>query len=201
MAETLYTALTTHWHSQVTKCALLHSPQKPKILGGGLLIAAWHVCSLCWLKSLCLTQFRGAKLDHMQSCCLQAVGDIEVPLDSRKELYKHLSGQGFSEGLQQWLGSNLVSVQDGLTDDKPRLTWTFNLAGAHDMYRQVYARHVRLNARSQLVSAYVSTTGGQVLRVGVSVHCKTTTWWQMRPVFVGPKNATCTGRFSFVCHL
>lgn len=66
---------------------------------------------------------------------LQAVRDIPVPLDSREQLYSQLSGQGFSEGLQQWLGSNLVSVRDEASD-KPKLTWTFNLEGAYDMYRQ-----------------------------------------------------------------
>ncbi len=47
-------------------------------------------------------------------CCLQ--------------LYKHLKSKGFSEGLQLWLGSSLVTRQGG------GLEWTFNIEGAADMY-------------------------------------------------------------------
>ena len=108
-------------------------------------------------KSLCLKKASHPARPRSQPSCWQAVGDIKVPLGSRQELYKQLSGQGFSEGLQQWLGSNLVSVQDEAPDDKPGLTWTFNLAGARDMYRQAYKRRVQLSqpaaARFQLVPA------------------------------------------------
>lgn len=44
------------------------------------------------------------------------------------QLYSHLSSKGFSQGLQFWLGSSLVSSKDGGLD------WTFNIEGAADMY-------------------------------------------------------------------
>ena len=44
------------------------------------------------------------------------------------QLYNHLESQGFSEGLQLWLGSSLISSQDGGYE------WTFNIEGAAEMY-------------------------------------------------------------------
>ncbi|KAK9837956.1 hypothetical protein WJX74_008474 [Apatococcus lobatus] len=58
---------------------------------------------------------------------IQEVRNIPVPVPSREWLYDHLKSQGFSEGLQLWLGSSLVSRERGLE-------WTFNIEGAADMY-------------------------------------------------------------------
>ena len=67
---------------------------------------------------------------------MQAVGNIRVPLDTREQLYTQLSEQGFSPGLQQWLGSNLVTVRSEATGNEAKLDWTFSLEGASAMYRQ-----------------------------------------------------------------
>lgn len=58
---------------------------------------------------------------------LDAVAAIPQPLPSREALYQRLGEQGFSEGLQQWLGSNLR--QHG----KGQYVWQFDLEGARSM--------------------------------------------------------------------
>ena len=43
-------------------------------------------------------------------------------------LCRRMQEQGFSQGLQQWMGSNLVPCEGGMT-------WAFNLPGARDLYK------------------------------------------------------------------
>ncbi|RMZ52303.1 hypothetical protein APUTEX25_001919 [Auxenochlorella protothecoides] len=58
---------------------------------------------------------------------LDAVAAIPQPLPSREALYQRLGEQGFSEGLQQWLGSNLRQRGKG------QYVWQFDLEGARSM--------------------------------------------------------------------
>ena len=64
---------------------------------------------------------------------MQAIRDVPLPVESRESLYRRLQGQGFTAGLQHWMGSNLVQ-QDG------RLTWAFDLPGAQSLYKCAPAR-------------------------------------------------------------
>eukprot|EP00890_Picochlorum_soloecismus_P001198 jgi/Picsp_1/2079/NSC_05544-R1_protein len=59
---------------------------------------------------------------------LEAIRGIKVPLESRDKLYTLLDAQGFSKGLQQWLGSNLVN------DANDQYTWNFNFDGVVSMF-------------------------------------------------------------------
>lgn len=55
---------------------------------------------------------------------------VELPVISREALYKQMEAAGFSLGLRQWMGSNLVPARKGKGYE-----WAFNLKGAEDMYR------------------------------------------------------------------
>jgi len=59
---------------------------------------------------------------------LEAIRGIKVPLESRDKLYTLLDAQGYSQGLQQWLGSNLVN------DGNNNYTWNFNFDGVVSMF-------------------------------------------------------------------
>jgi pimeloyl-ACP methyl ester carboxylesterase len=59
---------------------------------------------------------------------LEAIRGIKMPLVSRDQLYTELDAQGFSKGLQQWLGSNLINDGDG------KYTWNFNFDGVVSMF-------------------------------------------------------------------
>ena len=61
--------------------------------------------------------------------CWQAVADVPLPVESREALYKRMREQGFSIGLQHWMGSNLTPGPD------QGLVWAFDLAGARSMYK------------------------------------------------------------------
>ena len=54
---------------------------------------------------------------------LGAGPEIETPI-----LRRYLDERGFSEALRLWLGSNLVP------DGQGKLTWSFNVHGAKDMF-------------------------------------------------------------------
>lgn len=58
---------------------------------------------------------------------LDAIAALPQPLPSREALYQRLGEQGFSEGLQQWLGSNLRQRGKG------QYVWQFDLEGARSM--------------------------------------------------------------------
>ncbi len=58
------------------------------------------------------------------------IGKVPLPVPSRDALYKHMEAAGFSLGLRQWMGSNLVPAEGGTG-----LRWIFNLEGAKEMAR------------------------------------------------------------------
>ncbi|KAI8108115.1 hypothetical protein M9434_006145 [Picochlorum sp. BPE23] len=59
---------------------------------------------------------------------LETIAGIVQPLESRAELYEILENHGFSKGLQQWLGSNLVG------NDDEGYVWNFHIPGVFNMY-------------------------------------------------------------------
>lgn len=59
---------------------------------------------------------------------LNQVESIPLPVPSREWLYRYLDEAGFSKGLQQWLGSNLVQA------GKHEYEWIFNLEGAKQLF-------------------------------------------------------------------
>ena len=61
---------------------------------------------------------------------LEAAANVPLPIASREALYSHMDAVGFSLGLRQWLGSNLVPAAGSRG-----LRWAFNLEGVADMYR------------------------------------------------------------------
>ena len=52
-------------------------------------------------------------------------------MPSREALYRQMEASGFSLGLRQWMGSNLVPAQG----TGGGMEWVFNLPGAQEMYR------------------------------------------------------------------
>mmetsp|Transcript_1895 Transcript_1895/g.5548 ORF Transcript_1895/g.5548 Transcript_1895/m.5548 type:complete len:333 (-) Transcript_1895:642-1640(-) len=60
---------------------------------------------------------------------MESISHLKGPMASRDAMMVRLEELGFSEGLRLWLGSNMVA-------DKARggLRWTFDLAGAQQMY-------------------------------------------------------------------
>ncbi|KAK9811190.1 hypothetical protein WJX73_009216 [Symbiochloris irregularis] len=61
---------------------------------------------------------------------LEEISEVQLPLASREALYDHMEKSGFSLGLRQWMGSNLVPARGG-----QGLEWAFDLEGAKSMYR------------------------------------------------------------------
>lgn len=61
---------------------------------------------------------------------LDEIGNVQLPVASREDLYKQMEAAGFSLGLRQWMGSNLIENRQ-----LGGLEWMFNLAEARDMYR------------------------------------------------------------------
>lgn len=59
---------------------------------------------------------------------LETIAGIVQPLESRAELYEILENHGFSKGLQQWLGSNLVGNEDD------GYVWNFHIPGVFNLY-------------------------------------------------------------------
>lgn len=59
---------------------------------------------------------------------LETISGIVQPLESRAELYEILKESGFSQGLQQWLGSNLIG------NDNDGYVWNFHIPGAFNLY-------------------------------------------------------------------
>jgi pimeloyl-ACP methyl ester carboxylesterase len=53
---------------------------------------------------------------------IHTISSIPLPVPSRQWLYQHLQQQGFSAGISQWLGSNLVP-----DPDTGKLMWSFNI--------------------------------------------------------------------------
>ena len=60
---------------------------------------------------------------------LETLRGIQLPVVSREYLYKFLAHKGFSESLQQWMGSNLIQNENG-----DGYVWGFNLEGVTAMF-------------------------------------------------------------------
>lgn len=63
---------------------------------------------------------------------LREVRGIPLPLASRAALTTAMQEKGFSQGLIQWLGSNLIPIDSH--DPSKGMAWAFNLDGAAAMY-------------------------------------------------------------------
>ncbi len=64
---------------------------------------------------------------------LETIAGVVQPLESRAELYEILENHGFSKGLQQWLGSNLIGNED------EGYVWNFHIPGVFSLYES-YSR-------------------------------------------------------------
>lgn len=85
---------------------------------------------------------------------------MPAPIKSRKELYTQMKGQGFSEALVQWMGSNLVDIPG---DAERQLEWAFDVVGAIEMYR-----HYREADYLPMLSAPPKGQTLNVVRAGAS---------------------------------
>ena len=69
---------------------------------------------------------KGTDVDRVMA----EISKVPMPIASREALYSHMEAAGFTLGLRQWMGSNLVPAKGG-----QGLQWAFNLQGAQEMYR------------------------------------------------------------------
>jgi hypothetical protein len=88
------------------------------------------------------------------------VQEVPLPLKSRASLINHLRKQHFSEGLTQWLASNLVPAPD---DPNGALVWAFDGIGAAAMYGSY-----RRTCYWDLLASPPAGVTINVLRAGVS---------------------------------
>lgn len=86
--------------------------------------------------------------------------NIPLPVPSRRWLYEYMTERGYSDAIQQWLGSNLTPTSGGFK-------WAFDISG-EAKFQLISLGHQAFNARRHPLAQHVNSCHQAMMHAGAA---------------------------------